>query len=86
MTRTIDNGGRVDELPIELAARKSDGLEVTLLWEKRRNRVFVVVADIRSGDCFSLPAATGREALDVFYHPFASAPERTQAQPAPTPP
>jgi len=86
MTHKIDNDRCATELPVELAARKSDGLEVTLLWEKRRDRVFVVVADSRSGDCFALAAANGREALNVFYHPFAYAPDRTQRDPAPAPP
>jgi hypothetical protein len=60
----------------ELAYREGDGLEVTLLWDERRDRLAVSVFDSKTGDCFALEAPGGR-ALDVFYHPFAYAASRT---------
>jgi hypothetical protein len=60
----------------ELAHREGDGLEVTLLWDERRDRLAVSVFDSRTGDCFALDAP-GDRALDVFYHPFAYAAFRT---------
>jgi hypothetical protein len=56
----------------ELARRIADGVEVTLLWNKRTNTVFVRVYDERTGDDFELtvPAAS---ALDAFHHPYAYA-------------
>ena len=56
----------------ELAQRTSDGLEVTLLWSKSRDRVKVAVADGRTGDKFELEVA-GANALSAFYHPFVFA-------------
>lgn len=62
----------INELPRELAYRVNDGLEVSLLWLKRANRLTVLVADGRTGDSFELPVGK-HEPLDVFYHPFAYA-------------
>ena len=58
--------------PRELAHRASDGIEVTLLWSKRANRVTLAVSDSRTGDEFQLAVAPER-ALDAFEHPFAYA-------------
>jgi hypothetical protein len=56
----------------ELAHRAADGVEVTLLWSKRTNRVFLRVRDARSGDEFELIVLPAL-ALDAFHHPYAYA-------------
>ena len=56
----------------ELAHRANDGLEVVLFWEERTDEVTIAVSDERSGSYFEL-AATPKEALDVFNHPYAHA-------------
>ena len=56
----------------ELAYRSSDGIDVSLLWSKTTNQLFVAVADGRTGDRFTVDAPRDR-ALDVFNHPFAYA-------------
>jgi hypothetical protein len=56
----------------ELAQRHSDGLDVTLLWNERTNRLTVTVHDMRTGEYFELGAPNDR-ALDAFYHPFVYA-------------
>jgi hypothetical protein len=56
----------------ELAHRSSDGIDIALLWSPTTNRLFVSVADGRTGDRFTVDAPTDR-ALDVFNHPFAYA-------------
>jgi hypothetical protein len=56
----------------ELAHRAADGVEVTLLWSKRTNRVFLRVRDERSGDEFEL-IVPQEHALDAFNHPYAYA-------------
>ncbi len=56
----------------ELARRSSNGIDVALLWSRLTNRLFVAVADDRTGDRFTLDAPADR-ALDVFNHPFAYA-------------
>ena len=59
----------------ELAQRTSDGLEVTLLWSKSRDRIKVAVADSKTGDEFRFDVA-GSNALSAFYHPFVFAASR----------
>ncbi len=56
----------------ELARRSSNGIDVALLWSRLTNRLFVAVADDRTGDRFTVDAPVDR-ALDVFNHPFAYA-------------
>ena len=56
----------------ELAHRKSNDIDVALLWDREQDGLFVVVEDLRTGDRFSLAAARDK-ALDVFNHPFAYA-------------
>lgn len=54
----------------ELDHRRSDGIDVRLLWNSRNNRVSIAVEDSRSGEVFVLevPSAEAREA---FEHPYA---------------
>jgi hypothetical protein len=56
----------------ELAHRATDGVEVTLFWNRITNRLTVVVDDARSGDLFEL-VVTAQNALDAFNHPYAYA-------------
>jgi hypothetical protein len=56
----------------ELAHRRNDDVEVSLVWDRAHDTLFVLVEDIRGGDRFSVPA-TRDKALDVFNHPFAYA-------------
>jgi hypothetical protein len=58
--------------PRELAARRSDGISVVLMWHPREDQVTVSVADSTTGEIFELPVARER-ALDAFHHPFAYA-------------
>ncbi|MDQ3889627.1 MAG: hypothetical protein M3312_03635 [Actinomycetota bacterium] len=71
MTTTLLEPGRE-----ELANRASDGLEVSLLWSRRTNRVSVAVVDTRTGERFELTISDGENALDVFHHPYAYAASR----------
>ena len=59
----------------ELAQRTTDGLEVSLLWSKSRDRVKVAVADSKTGDEFEFDVP-GANALSAFYHPFVFAADR----------
>ena len=54
----------------ELDHRRSDGLDVRLLWNSRTNRVSVAVEDRHSGETFVLEVP-GAHARDAFAHPFA---------------
>jgi hypothetical protein len=53
----------------ELDHRTGDGIEVTLLWDSRDDRVYVVVEDARHGHAFDLEVPAS-EALEAFHHPF----------------
>jgi hypothetical protein len=62
----------------ELAHRRSNGLDVSLLWSRRTGRLVVAVSDDRTDETFTLDAPTDR-ALDVYQHPYAYRPyELTQ--------
>ena len=56
----------------ELAHRSQDGVEVTLLWSRRTNRVLLVVRDSRTDEEFELTVPNDA-ALDAFNHPYAYA-------------
>jgi hypothetical protein len=56
----------------ELAHRVSEGIEVSLLWNRSTNRVRVRVADARFDKNSELDV-DGRNALDAYRHPFAYA-------------
>jgi len=56
----------------ELDRRKSEGIDVALLWDPQTNRVFVTVEDERGGTCFEVDVDAA-DALDAFHHPYAYA-------------
>ena len=56
----------------ELSHRHGDGLDITLLWSRSRDRLKVAVTDHRLGDHFDFDI-DGSDALDAFHHPFAHA-------------
>jgi hypothetical protein len=60
----------------ELDQRRSDRIDVRLLWHERDDRVLVAVADEKTGERFTIDVRAGERALDVFHHPFAYAAQR----------
>ena len=56
----------------ELAHRSSDGIEVTLFWNKRSTQVTIAVLDTRSNEVLEFEI-NGSAALDAFNHPYAYA-------------
>ncbi len=66
------NTTTADLFPQELDHRASNGLEVSLLWSKRSNRVTVAVHDTATGEVLTVNARPDN-ALDVFHHPYAYA-------------
>jgi hypothetical protein len=59
----------------ELAVRASNGVKVTLLWDRESDDLTVCVNDRRKRVYFEL-AAERERALDVFHHPYAHAAAR----------
>ena len=58
---------------VELDERESNGIRVTLIWNRATNCVSVLVYDEKSQDAFALEVSEGDDALDIFNHPFAYA-------------
>jgi hypothetical protein len=54
----------------ELARRSTGGIEVSLYWNSRTNRITVKVHDSRSDETFEFEVDQ-RSALDAYSHPFA---------------
>jgi hypothetical protein len=67
----------------ELAHRVRDGIDVSLWWNERTNRVTVKVYDRRFDEAFELEVA-GDSALDAYRHPFAYAAAQTRNSRLPT--
>jgi hypothetical protein len=57
----------------ELDRRRSNGIEVALLWNPRTDQLHVAVVDEHRGEALEFEVA-GRDALKAFYHPYAFAP------------
>ncbi len=54
---------------VELDARESSNFEITLFWDRARDRVRVLVVN-RLTDGVSTVEASPERALEVFWHPF----------------
>jgi hypothetical protein len=67
---TMDRIDSTACLPVELADRGGDGIDVRLLWFRASGRVVVLVHDERAGSSFELDVHPAK-ALDAFRHPFA---------------
>jgi len=57
-------------------SRESNGITVTLLWNRATNLVTIAVADAASDDYFELVLDEHEPALEFFNHPFAHAAAR----------
>ena len=62
---------------IELDQRQSNGITVTLLWNRRTNELAVHVSDDGAQEQFELACAP-HEASTVFHHPYAYATTRVR--------
>jgi hypothetical protein len=60
----------------ELVTRESNGITVTLFWNRSTNLATVAVADVPNDEYFELILDEGDRAMDVFHHPFAHAAAR----------
>ena len=58
---------------IELDERESNGIRVTLVWNRATDMLSVLVWDERAEHSFTLEVDPGDDAYDVFNHPFAHA-------------
>jgi hypothetical protein len=65
----------------ELDHRVSDGIDVTLFWRPEDDRAVVAVSDAKTGESFTLEVAPDQNALDVFHHPYAYAPDSVLKKP-----
>jgi hypothetical protein len=56
----------------ELDHRRTDGIDVRLLWNPADDSVVVTVYDEKTGEAFMLPVDAS-DAMDAFHHPYAHA-------------
>jgi hypothetical protein len=54
---------------VELDARETSELEISLFWDRLRNRVQVLLVDRITAEVSAIDAAP-EDALDAFWHPF----------------
>lgn len=57
----------------ELDSRTSDGISIRLLWNEPDGKLFIAVADSKTGDAFDLEIRDRERTREVFHHPFAYA-------------
>ena len=57
----------------ELDHRRSDRIDIRLLWREDDGQVIVTVADEKTGDRFTIEVREDESAVDVFHHPYAYA-------------
>lgn len=65
----------VTESPLHLSEvdhRRADGIDVRLLWSQADDRLLLAVADVWTGDAFSVEVEPG-DALEAFHHPYSYA-------------
>jgi hypothetical protein len=57
---------------VDLASRHGGGIEVVLIWDRRKQTLVVFAHDDRTGEEVAIPVS-GTEASEVYRHPFAYA-------------
>jgi hypothetical protein len=57
----------------ELDSRVADGISVRLLWHQPDGRLFVAVADAKTGNAFAIEVRDRDRTREVFHHPYAYA-------------
>jgi hypothetical protein len=60
---------------VELDGRHSAGIDVQLLWDRRTEGLTVVAHDMTTDETFTIYVDPD-DALEVFRHPFAYAPQQ----------
>lgn len=70
-----------EEHYVELDERESNGIRVTLVWDRATDTLSVLVWDERTQQSFTLEVRENDDAYDVFNHPFAYAAFRRQNAP-----
>jgi hypothetical protein len=70
MTTAIDTH---EEQFVELEERESNGIRVTLVWDRAADTLSVLVWDERTEQSFALKVEDAGDAYDIFNHPFAYA-------------
>ena len=70
MSAIAPHPNETDSLFAELDYRESDGIEVSLLWNRSDDSLTVYVSDTRTNDAFEL-AVTPTRAREGFLHPYA---------------
>jgi hypothetical protein len=72
------DGATPDAAIRELDHRRSDGIDVRLLWNQTDDQVVVTVSDAKTRDAFVIPVEP-KQALTAFHHPYSYAASRAGA-------
>jgi hypothetical protein len=72
------DGAALDPVIRELDHRRSDGIDVRLLWNQTDDQIVVTVSDAKTRDAFVIPVEPKR-ALTAFHHPYSYAASRADA-------
>jgi hypothetical protein len=56
----------------ELDRRRSDGIDIRLLWSQLDDRIVLVVCDSKTCEAFSIEVHPG-DAFEAFHHPYSYA-------------
>jgi hypothetical protein len=57
---------------VDLASRRGGGIEVALIWDRRKQTLVVFAHDDRTNEEVAI-SVSGAEATEVYRHPFAYA-------------
>jgi hypothetical protein len=57
---------------VDLASRRGGGIEVALIWDRRRQTLVVFAHDDQTNEEVAI-SVSGAEATEVYRHPFAYA-------------
>ena len=57
---------------VDLASRRGGGIEVALIWDRRKQTLVVFAHDDQTNEEVAI-AVSGAEATEVYRHPFAYA-------------
>jgi hypothetical protein len=63
----------------ELDRRRSDAIDVRLLWSQAEDQVRLAVSDAKTGDAFELDVEP-HKAIEAFHHPYAYAASKGSPQ------
>jgi hypothetical protein len=66
---------------VDIASRRSGSIEVSLLWNRATGKLLVVAYDSVEDEQLTIPV-DGKDATEVYRHPFAYADRAARSEPS----